>query len=57
MSKIVVHKGKLYMGISGEAKTSGTGYTSKDALITGKSTSKAKKSGGKVELEGWRENY
>ena len=31
LSKIVVHKGKLYMGISGEAKTSGTGYTSKDA--------------------------
>ena len=39
LSKIVVHKGKLYMGISGEAKTSGTGYTSKDALITGKSLS------------------
>ena len=56
LSKIVVHKGKLYMGISGEAKTSGTGYTSKDSLITGASTSTAKKSGGKVLLEGWREN-
>ena len=57
LSKIVVHKGKLYMGISGEAKTSGTGYTSKDSLITGASTSTAKKSGGKVQLEGWREIY
>ena len=44
------------MGISGEAKTSGTGYTSKDSLITGASTSTAKKSGGKVQLEGWKEN-
>ena len=57
LSKIVVHKGKLYMGISGEAKTSGTEYTSKEALITGESTATAKKSGGKIQLEGWREIY
>ena len=57
LSKIVVHKGKLYMGISGEAKTSGTGYTSKDSLITGASTAAAKKAGGKIQLEGWREIY
>jgi|ETNmetMinimDraft_16_1059900.scaffolds.fasta_scaffold03655_3 type IV pilus assembly protein PilY1 len=57
LSKIVVHKGKLYMGISGEAKTSGTGFTSKDALITGTSSSTAKKAGGKIQLEGWREIY
>ena len=56
LSKIVVHKGKLYMGISGEAKTSGTGFTSKDNLITGASTSTAKKAGGKILLEGWKEN-
>ena len=56
LSKVVVHKGKIYMGISGEAKTSGTGYTSKDSLIIGTSTSTAKKAGGKVQLEGWREN-
>ena len=45
------------MGISGEAKTSGTAYTSKDSLIIGTSTSTAKKAGGKVQLEGWREIY
>ena len=56
LSKVVVHKGKIYMGISGEAKAV-AGYTSKEALITGESTATAKKAGGKIQLEGWREIY
>jgi hypothetical protein len=44
------------MGISGEVK-SGTGFSSKDNLLWKKSTSTEKKTGGgKVQLEGWREN-
>jgi hypothetical protein len=46
------------MGISGEAK-SGTGFSSKDNLLWKKSTStelKQKAVGGKIQLEGWREN-
>ena len=56
LSKVVVHKGKIYMGISGEAKNV-AGFTSKDNLIKGDSGSTAKKAGGKIQLEGWREIY
>ena len=57
LSKIVVNKGKIYVGISGEAKTKYiTGFDSKDNLITGKSASTAKKSGGQIQLEGWKEH-
>ena len=54
LSKVAVEGGNLYVGIAGEADTKGTGFTSTDNLITGKS--KAKGSRGKVQLEGWREN-
>jgi type IV pilus assembly protein PilY1 len=54
LSKVVVEGGNLYVGIAGEADTKGTGFTSTGNLITGKS--QAKGSGGKVQLEGWKEN-
>jgi len=54
LSKVVVNKGKLYVGISGEADTKGTGFTSKDNLITAESEAKG---GGTIQLEGWKENY
>jgi type IV pilus assembly protein PilY1 len=53
LSKVVVQGDNLYVGIAGEAKNV-AGFTSTDNLITGKS--QAKGSGGKVQLEGWKEN-
>ena len=55
LSKVVVQGDNLYIGIAGEAKKNIAGFTSTGNLITGKS--KAKGSGGKVQLEGWKENY
>ncbi len=55
LSKVVVQGDNLYVGIAGEAKKNiGQGFTSTGNLITGES--QAKGSGGKVQLEGWREN-
>ena len=54
LSKVVVQGDNLYVGIAGEAKKNISGFTSTGNLITGKS--KAKSSGGKVQLEGWKEN-
>ena len=54
LSKVVVQGDNLYIGIAGEAKKNIAGFTSTGNLITGKS--KAKSSGGKVQLEGWKEN-
>ena len=53
LSKVVVQGDRLYVGISGEAKTTGS-FTSKDNLITGISEAKG---GGTIQLEGWKENY
>ena len=53
LSKVVVQGDNLYVGIAGEAKNV-AGFTSTGNLITGKS--QAKGSGGKVQLEGWKEN-
>jgi len=55
LSKVVVQGDNLYIGIAGEVKKNIAGFTSTGNLITGKS--KAKGSGGKVQLEGWKENY
>ena len=45
------------MGISGEVK-SGTGFSSKGNLLWKKSTATEQKTvGGKVQMEGWKENY
>ena len=54
LSKVVVQGDNIYIGIAGEAKKNIDGFTSTGNLITGKS--QAKGSGGKVQLEGWREN-
>jgi len=54
LSKVVVQGDNLYIGLAGEAKKNMAGFTSTGNLITGKS--QAKGSGGKVKLEGWREN-
>ena len=54
LSKVVVQGDNLYIGLAGEAKKNIAGFTSTGNLITGKS--KAKGSGGKVQLEGWKEN-
>ena len=55
LSKVVVQGDNLYIGISGEADTKGTGFTASGNLITGKSKAKSSVSG--VQLEGWIENY
>jgi Tfp pilus tip-associated adhesin PilY1 len=55
LTQVVKNNDNLYIGISGEADTSGTGFSDKDNLLTGKSQSKT--TGGKVQLEGWKENY
>ena len=54
LSKVVVQGDNLYIGLAGEAKKNIAGFTSTGNLITGKS--QAKGSGGKVQLEGWKEN-
>ena len=53
LSKVVVQKDNLYMGLAGEAKENIAGFTSKDNLITGKSKAKG---GGSITVEGWKEN-
>ena len=54
LSKVVVQKGNLYIGLAGEAnKNIGDGFTSSDNLITGKSKAKG---GGAITVEGWKEN-
>ena len=53
LSKVVVQKDNLYIGIAGEAKENIAGFTSKDNLITGKSNAKG---GGAITVEGWKEN-
>ena len=55
LTKVVVQGGNIYVGIAGEAKKNIAGFTSTGNLITGKSKAKGS-SGGKVQLEGWREN-
>jgi len=55
LSEAVVHNSKLYIGLSGEANTTGTDFTSSGNLITGES--KATSGQGGVQLEGWKENY
>ena len=55
LTKIVKNKDNLYVGISGEADTDGTGFSDKDNLLTGKSQSKS--TGGKIQIEGWKENF
>ena len=55
LTQVIKNNDNLYIGISGEADTSGTGFSDKDNLLTGKSQSKT--TGGKVQLEGWKENY
>ena len=53
----VVNTHNIYMGISGEAK-SGTGFNSKGNLLWKKSTATERKAvGGKIQMEGWKENY
>ena len=53
----VITTHNIYMGISGEAK-SGTGFNSKDNLLWKKSTATERKAvGGKIQMEGWKENY
>ena len=54
LSKVVVQGDNLYIGLAGEAKKNIAGFTSTGNLITGKS--QAKGSGGKIQLEGWKEN-
>ena len=53
LSKVVVQKDNLYIGIAGEAKENIAGFTSKDNLITGKSKAKG---GGAISVEGWKQN-
>ena len=53
LSKVVVQKDNLYVGIAGEANENISGFTSKDNLITGKSNAKG---GGAITVEGWKEN-
>ena len=53
LTKVVVQKDNLYIGLAGEAKENISGFTSKDNLITGKSKAKG---GGSITVEGWKEN-
>lgn len=55
LTKVVKNNDNLYIGISGDADTAGTAFSDKDNLLTGKSQSKSV--GGKVQLEGWKENF
>ena len=54
LSKVLVEGDNLYVGISGEADTKGTGFTSSGNLITG--ATGITSGSGTVQLEGWREN-
>ena len=55
LTKVVKNKDNLYLGISGDADTDGSVFTDKDNLLTGKSQSKS--TGGKIQIEGWKENF
>ena len=55
LTKVVKNNDNLYIGISGDADTAGSAFSDKDNLLTGKSQSKSL--GGKVQLEGWKENF
>ena len=55
LSKVLVRKDRLYVGISGEAKANVSGFTNKDNLLTTKSA--AKSTGKQVQIEFWKENY
>ena len=55
LSKVLVQGDNIYIGLSGEADTKGTGFTASGNLITGKSKATSGKGG--VQLEGWKENY
>ena len=55
LTKVVKNNDNLYIGISGEADTDGTDFSDKDNLLTGKSQSKS--TGGKIQIEGWKENF
>jgi sugar lactone lactonase YvrE len=50
----VVHKGKVYLGISGSGGTPPTGWTRKDSVLVGTPAAGAVK-GGAVKIESWRE--
>ena len=54
LSKVLVEGDNLYVGISGEADTKGTGFASSGNLITG--ATGITSGSGTVQLEGWREN-
>ena len=55
LSKVIVRKDKLYVGISGEAKKNVSGFTQKDNLLS--TTSGAQSTGKQVQVEFWKENY
>ena len=55
LSKVLVRKDRLYMGISGEVKKNVSGFTNKDNLLS--TQSKAVSQGKQVQIEFWRENY
>ena len=55
LSKVIVRKDRLYVGISGEAKSNVAGFTNKDNLLSTKSA--AQSTGKQVQIEFWKENY
>ena len=55
LSKVIVRKDRLYVGISGEAKKNVSGFENKDNLLSTKSG--AQSSGKQVQIEFWKENY
>ena len=55
LSKVLIRKDRLYMGISGTAAKNVSGFTNKDNLLS--TQSKAVNKGKQVQIESWRENY
>ena len=55
LSKVLIRKDRLYMGISGTAANNVSGFTNKDNLLS--TQSKAVNQGKQVQIESWRENY
>ena len=55
LSKVIVRKDRLYVGLSGEAKNNVSGFTQKDNLLSSKSG--AQSTGKQVQIEFWKENY
>jgi len=55
LSKVIVRKDRLYVGISGQAKSNVAGFTNKDNLLSTKSA--AQSTGKQVQIEFWKENY